>query len=42
MGVRRELRLESVAGHEIMVGRDGKRRWSDELSYATQIEAEPF
>lgn len=31
MGVHRELRLESVAGLEIMVGRDGKRRWPEEL-----------
>ena len=31
MGVHRELCLESVAGYEIMVGRDGKRRWPEEL-----------
>ena len=29
MGVCRELRMESVAGHEILVGSDGKRRWPD-------------
>lgn len=29
MGVHRELRLESVAGHEVLVGSDGKRRWPD-------------
>ncbi len=31
MGVHRELRLESVAGHEILIGRDGKRRWPEEV-----------
>lgn len=31
MGVHRELRMESVAGHEILVGSDGKRRWPDEV-----------
>lgn len=31
MGVDRELRLESVAGHEVLIGRDGKRRWPEEL-----------
>jgi len=31
MGVHRELHLESIAGHEIMVGRDGKRCWPEEL-----------
>jgi len=29
VGVHRELRMESVAGHEILVGSDGKRRWPD-------------
>lgn len=29
MGDQRELRMESVAGHEILVGADGKRRWPD-------------
>jgi len=29
VGVHRELRMESVAGHEILVGADGKRRWPD-------------
>ena len=29
MGVHRELRLESVAVTEILVGSDGKRRWPD-------------
>lgn len=29
MGVRRELRLESIAGHEVLVGPDGNRRWPD-------------
>lgn len=29
MGVHQELRLESVAGHEVLVGSDGKRRWPD-------------
>lgn len=31
MGVHRELPLESVAGHEVLIGRDGKRRWSKAL-----------
>lgn len=31
MGVHRELRLESVAGYEVLVGQDGKRRWPEEL-----------
>lgn len=31
MGVHRELHLESVAGHEVLIGRDGKRRWSEAL-----------
>ena len=31
MGVHRELHLESVAGHEVLIGRDGKRRWPEEL-----------
>uniref|UniRef100_UPI00147E8592 transposase n=1 Tax=Ruegeria atlantica TaxID=81569 RepID=UPI00147E8592 len=25
------LSLESVAGHEILIGRDGKRRWPEEV-----------
>lgn len=29
MGVHRELRMESVAGHEVLIGSDGKRRWPD-------------
>ncbi len=29
MGVHRELRMESVAGYEVLVGADGKRRWPD-------------
>ena len=29
MGVHRELRLESIAGHEVLVGPDGNRRWPD-------------
>jgi len=29
VGVHRELRMESVAGHEILVGAVGKRRWPD-------------
>ncbi len=31
MGVHRELRMESVAGHEILIGADGNRRWPDEV-----------
>jgi len=31
VGAHRELRMESVAGHEILVGSDGKRRWPDEV-----------
>jgi len=29
VGVHRELRLESIAGHEVLVGSDGNRRWPD-------------
>lgn len=29
MGDQRERRMESVAGYEILVGADGKRRWPD-------------
>ena len=29
MGVHRELRLESIAGYEVLVGPDGNRRWPD-------------
>lgn len=29
MGVHRELRLESIGGHEVLVGPDGNRRWPD-------------
>ncbi len=38
MGVHRELRLESVTGHEVLIGRDGKRRWPEE--YKGQLVAE--
>lgn len=31
MGVHRELLMESVAGHEILIGADGNRRWHDEV-----------
>ena len=31
MGVHRELRMESVAGHEVLIGADGNRRWPDEV-----------
>ena len=31
MGVHRELRMESVAGHEVLIGAEGNRRWPDEV-----------
>lgn len=31
VGVHRELRMESVAGHEVLIGADGNRRWPDEV-----------
>mgnify|MGYP000691988869 CR=1 FL=1 len=31
MGVHRELRMESVAGHEVLIGAGGNRRWPDEV-----------
>jgi len=31
VGVHRELRMESVAGHEILIGAEGNRRWPDEV-----------
>jgi transposase len=29
--IHRELRMESVAGHEVLIGADGNRRWPDEV-----------
>jgi transposase len=31
VGVHRELRMESVAGHEVLIGAEGNRRWPDEV-----------
>jgi len=31
VGVHRELRMESVAGYEVLIGADGNRRWPDEV-----------
>lgn len=31
LGVHRELRMESICGHEILVGPAGKRSWPDEV-----------
>lgn len=31
MRVHRELRMESIAGYEILVGADGRRHWPDDV-----------
>ena len=40
LGVHRELRLESVAGYEVLVGTNGKRHWPDAVK--GQLVAETF
>lgn len=39
MGVHRELQMESVSGHEILVGSEGKRCWPDGVKGQLGTEA---
>jgi transposase len=39
LAVHRELRLEPTAGHEVLVGADGNRRWPDAVKGHLVAEA---